>query len=572
MSASRRTGLVTAPRLFAGVVLTAAVLGVAMTQPFEKEPVAKPLAPAIVAAESRNVDSSDRQQGALLLSEDERLLRLVAGLRAGSGPYVQTIGGTDTLVLPPRGLDYGLADLVAGGAAEEQPDGDVLLSSHVFLAPGARLDVDAPGTALRLRSDATGFTSLVAWKADLDLSGGNGDPLTVTSWDERLQEPDTDVADGRAYIRTVSGNANFSYVDVNGLGFWAGRTGGVALTGGSSGPASGTITDSSFENGHYGLFASEADGLQVTRTRFSGHAVDGLGLHRRTVDTTVVDSQASGNGRHGIAADQGSEDVTLTGVTAADNAEYGVYFNGEPLSDGPSAGGASLRAYGTVAITGGELRGNGKGGARVVGANNVSITGTDVVDNRDGIVLVDTAAPATVAGTTVTGDHRFGISATGGAATISDNLVRGGDTAIQARAASASVTGNTVEDAANHGISVVGAAVASSVVDNTIAGRGPSGLDLYRLTPGVLIEQSGNDLEGWERDRDNWVYLSTFIPNHPMLVLWVVILGAPLALGLRARRNRLPVGNLPYRDQLRHDRPAPRRVDLGRPMPSGGHA
>ncbi|TQN37928.1 parallel beta helix pectate lyase-like protein [Blastococcus colisei] len=563
---------VTAGRLFAGFLLTAAVLGAVALRPFEEEPVPMPLAPALVAAQSRSVDDSARQQRQLLLDEDDRLLRLVAGLRPGSAPYVVTVDGIDTLVLTPRGLDYGLGDLISNGVAEELPGGAVLLTEHVLVAPGARLSVTAPGTTLRLRSDATGIASLVAWKADLELAGDDGEALTVTSWDAQLRQPDDEVADGRAYIRTVSGDVEFSHVHAAGLGFWAGRTGGVALTGGSSGPSSGTIIDSSFEDGHYGLFASEAEDLEVSGSRFTANAVDGLALHRHTVGTSVIDSLVNENGRHGIAADQASEEVALTDVTASGNTEYGVYFSGSPLSDGPSAGGASLRAYGDLAITGGQLRDNGKGGVRVVDANHVAIVGTEVANNRDGIVLVNTAAPATVAGTTVTGDHRFGISATGGAATISDNRVTGGETAIRVRTASAAVTGNTVEGATNHGISVVGAAVASSVVDNTVAGRGPSGLDLHRLAPGVVIEQSGNDLDGWVRDRDNWVYWSTFVPNHPMLVLWVVILGAPLALGLRARRNRLTVGSAPYGDQIRRDRPAPRRVDLGRPMPSGGHA
>jgi hypothetical protein len=74
------------------------------------------------------------------------------------------------------------------------------------------------------------------------------------------------------------------------------------------------------------------------------------------------------------------------------------------------------------------------------------------------------------------------------------------------------------------------------------------------------------------QDRDNWVYWSTFVPNHPMLVLWVVILGAPLCLAARARRNRRTVGALPYEDPIRRNRPGPPRMDLSAPLSSGGHA
>jgi putative cofactor-binding repeat protein len=570
---ARPAGRVTAGRLLAGAAVVAAVLGVVVaTDPFQEDSAPVLVAPALMAEQLRSVDDAAAKQGALLTSEDERLLRVISALRPDSAPYVQTVEDTETFVLTARGLDYGLSDLIAGGAAEEQPGGAVLLTKHVLVAPGARLSVSAPGPTLRLRSDASGITSLVAWKARLEVSGGDDRELTLTSWDGERRGVDDEVADGRAYVRIISGDVEFAHVKARGLGFWAGRTGGVALTGGSSGPVAGAITDSSFDDGHYGLFASETDGLEVSGSSFTDNAVDGITLHRQSVATTITDSRMEGNGGNGISAEQGSEEVTLTDVDATANAEYGVYFSGAPLADGLSAGGASLRSYGDLTVTGGRLRDNVKGGVRVVMASDVAIVGTELTDNRDGVVLVDTAAPATVVGTTVRGDHRFGISTSGGAATISDNEVAGGETGIRVRAASATVTGNTIEQAGNHGISVVGAAVASSVVDNTVAGRGPSGLDLHRLAPGVVVEQSGNDLEEWVQDRDNWVYWSTFIPNHPMLVLWVVILGAPLCLAARARRNRLTPGTPPYEDPIRRDRPVPRRMDLATPMSSGGHA
>jgi hypothetical protein len=409
----------------------------------------------------------------------------------------------------------------------------------------------------------------VAWKAGLELAGDAAEDLTIHSWDPERAQPDADPQDGRAYVRAVSGTMELVDVHAAHLGFWAGRTGGMAWTGGSSGPAKGSIIDSTFEGNHYGVFASEAQGLSVTGSTFTANALDGLTLHRGTRGTSVQSSAASSNGRNGFSADQASEDVTLTDVTAATNAEYGVHFSGSPLSDGPSAGGASLRAYGTVAVLGGELRGNGKAGIRIVDADDVRIVGAELKENRDGVVLVDTAAPTTVAGTTITGDHRFGVTSSGGTATITGNRIVGGDTPIRVRNASATVTGNTVEDAVNHGISVIGTSVSTSVVDNTIAGRGPSGLDVYRLAPGVTLDLADNHVDGWVRDRDNWAYWSTFIPNHPMLLLWLVILGIPLALRLRARRGGQTIGTHPYRDDIRRERPRPARIPLGRSLPPG---
>ncbi|MCZ2822539.1 right-handed parallel beta-helix repeat-containing protein [Modestobacter sp. VKM Ac-2977] len=524
-------------------------------------------APAVAAAPVSSV--SAERQTALLASEDERLLTIVGSVRPGSAPYVHEFDGTQTLVLTAGGLAYGLADLIELGAAEVQPDGAVLLTEHVFVAPGARLIIDAPGTALRLRSDASGFVSLVAWKADMTLTGADGQPLAVTSWSAGERGPDSTPVDGRAYVRDASGAMELRHVAVSDLGFWSGRTSGVAWTGSSSTEVTGAILDSTFRDNHYGAFASQAEELTVTGSDFSDNAVDGLSLHRSTAQTVIEDSTARGNGRHGFSADQGSESVTYTDVTAEKNAAYGVFFSGTPLSDGRSAGGTSLRSYGQVQVDGGVFRQNGKAGLRVVDGDDVTITGTRIADNRDGIVLVGTSAPTEVVGSTVSGDHRFGITVTGGAAAVTGNKVSGSETAIRVRDAAVDVVDNKVREATAHAISVVGASAGSTVEENTIGGRGPSGLDVYRVAEGVSIDLAANDVGGWTRDRDNWTYWSTFIPNHPMLLLWVLVLGVPVLLGVRARRARVTPGTKPYGDDIRREWQPPARVEVGRRTTGG---
>jgi hypothetical protein len=564
MSRGRATG----GRLLAAVVL--AVLGVTyLRHPAgsHDEP-APPELQADAAASSVQAVSgaqAERQSG-LLAGEDHRLLALVTSVRPGSAPYLQELDGTQTLVLTAGGLDYGLPDLVSGGAAQVEADGSVLVTRNVFVAPGARLTISAPGTTLHLRSDSTGFVSLVAWKAGLTLAGADGQPLTVASWDPDLKTPDTTTVDGRAYVREVSGDMQVRHLAASDLGFWAGRTSGVAWTGSSRRAAGGQILDSTFRRNHYGAFASQGKGITVTGSDFSDNAVDGLSLHRRTADTTVQNSTARGNGRHGFSADQGSESVGYTDVTAEGNAVHGLFFSGTPLARGLSAGGASPRTYGQLRLTGGVARDNGSAGVRVVGGNNVSIADTRVVDNGDGITLAGTTAPTTIEHTTVSA-HRFGISVSRGTATVRNNKLSGSETAIRVRDAAVSVTGNQVRKGTAHAISVVGASAGSSVQDNSIGGRGPSGLDLYRVADGATVDVSGNDVKGWIRDRDDLTYWSTFIPNHPMLLLWVVGLGLPLFLTARARRGRPRApGAVPYPDDIRREGAAPVRLDVGRRM------
>ncbi|HEX2073634.1 MAG TPA: right-handed parallel beta-helix repeat-containing protein [Geodermatophilus sp.] len=549
-------------RLIGAAAVTAAALAVPLATGPLADRTVRVAAP--LAAPVAGVPAAADRQSALVAAEDRRLLTLVSTIRPGSAPYTIALDGVDTLVLTAGGLPYGLADLTARGAATVEPDGAVLLTRHVFVAPGARLDLHAPGRALRMRSEAAGFVSLVAWKADLTLAGVDGERLTVTSWDPAARGPDRAVEDGRAYVRDVSGAMTVRHTDVTFLGFWAGRTGGVAWTGSSRQEATGSVTDSSFRNNHYGAFASRGERLTVSGATFAGNAVDGLCLHRSTAETTIRSSTARDNGRHGFAADQGSEAVSFTDVTAAGNRAHGIFFSGSPLAEGPSAGGAPLHGYGEVVITGGVLRGNGRAGLRVVDGADVTVAGTRVADNRDGIVLVDTAAPTTVQDAVVTGAHRFGISVDGGSAALAGNEVTGGQTAIRVRDATATVVRNTVAKATEHGISVVGRAAGSAVERNTVGGRGPSGLDTFRLDAGLPVELSGNDVEGWETDRDNWAYWAAFVPNHPMLVLWVVVLGIPAGLALRGRRHPLVPGTAPYRDVLRQERPPAVRVDVGR--------
>ncbi|WP_369132904.1 right-handed parallel beta-helix repeat-containing protein [Modestobacter sp. I12A-02662] len=564
----RRTRrLVTRRRLAAAVVLTAGLLaaGGLPGTPGDAgapDPPAPP-APREAALAGATTVQGERQS-AVLAAEDRRLLELVGSTPSEPGAYVQAVGGVDTQVLTARGTAWTLDDLVALGAAEVQPDEAVLVTRHVLVAPGARLTIEAPGRAVRLRSQPSGFTSLVAWKAELTLSGAEGRPLRLSSWDPGRGAADVTPVDGRSYVREVGGALWLHDVDATHLGFWAGRTSGVAWTGSATTPATGGAVGSSFRSNHYGAFSSEGAGLAFTRSVFADNTVDGLSLHRRTVRTTVHDSTARDNGRHGFSADQGSQSVTYHGVTAERNAGAGVLFDGSPLSTDLSAGGAPLRSYGQLTVDGGRFADNGRAGIRVVDGHRVLIRGVAVAGDRDGIVLAGTTSPTRVDDAVVTGQHRFGITVGGGTATLAGNRVTGSTTGIRVQDADVEVTGNAVTEATAHGISVVGRAEGTALADNTVAGRGPSALDAYRLAAGLSVVQSGNDVTGWERDRDNSDYWASFVPNHPMLALWVVVLGVPLALRLRARRHQGPPGRAPYRDGIRHERSSLLRVDAAR--------
>jgi len=551
-----RLQTLTVPRAVLGVllILPAVLATGAAVRPLSVpagEPALDPAVGTLSAALQRELAGVRAAvQSRVLQVEDDRLLDLVAAVPFGAPPYTAGEGGDATLVLTPAGRDYGLADLEALGAAVPGPPGTVDLVRHVLVAPGASLRIEAPGTTLRLRSEGGGFVSLVAWKAALTLAGAPGAPLTVTSWDPTAGAADPSPVDGRAYLRTSGGTMALSWVQAADLGFWSGRTGGVSWTGSPRATSSGTVAHCTFTRGHYGVFASGSRDLQVTDSAFEDNEVYGLALHRRAVGTVVTGGRATGNGRHGISADLGSESLRVTGVELSHNGVTGLSFSGRAFAAGPSAGGGSPLTYGGLTVSGGRAEGNGLAGVRVVQAFGVSISGLAVAGSRDGVVLLGTRAPTTVQGSEVRDARRFGVSVQDGAAQLVGNRLVGDRTGIRLVNTSGAVRHNRVRAATHYGVSVSGSSVAA-VEANTLAGRGSAAVDTYRLGDGADVAVQRNDATGWTVDEDDWVYWSRFVPRHPMVVLWVVVLLLPALSALR-RRHGVPVpGTPPYADELR---------------------
>lgn len=177
----------------------------------------------------------------LVADEEERLaqVRTVASMIRWrdldvDGPYRLSTGSTYTLVLTKREVPYTIADLLtlAPQTFVREPDGAYMLTENIVVQPGATLALsDAGELTLRLASDAERFVSIVNFGGDLVTRGTSAAPVTITSWDRDAGAPDTATEDGRAYVRSVGGRVELEGTTFSDLGFWSGRTGGVALTG-----------------------------------------------------------------------------------------------------------------------------------------------------------------------------------------------------------------------------------------------------------------------------------------------------------------------------------------------------
>lgn len=411
---------------------------------------------------------ADDQQAALVLDEDDRIEVAVFGRRPSRPPH-----GPATLILPAAPAPYALDALITAGAARRVDPTTVDVLRPVVVAPGAHLDVEAPGTTLRLLDGPGGFASLVGWKGAITLAGTAAAPLTLTSWDPAKNAPDLDPHDGRPYVRAIGTDLQLRFVHTAALGFWSGRTGGIALTGLAEAPATGTITDTQVLGDHYGLFTADLDKLTVTHCAFRHSELAGVLLHRGTTGVTVAESTAERNGGDGIVADRGSQAVALHQVSVSGNAGDGVRFDGRPLAEDAGPAGASNVSHRDFRIDGSVVRANRDEGIRAVDADQLVIAANEVVGHRDGILVTGRSAGAQITDNHVVGAVTAAIALRGGP---TDALVEGNRTeraalGIQVRDARADLRDNAVTAATSHGLSIVGAASGTTAEGNTLAGR-----------------------------------------------------------------------------------------------------
>ena len=514
-------------------------------------------------------------------------------------PYRLATGNGYTLILTPRPAPYTIADLLqlAPTTFLRQSDGSYLLLEDIYLSRGARLDLastdDVPLT-IKMVATASGFVSIVSYGGDLRIVGTSKNPVVITSWDPRTSQPVTDVSHGRSYIRAIGGSFTMSYATVTDLGFWSGRTGGIGLTGtaraasGSTGGPSiykkgkgkgtkngtaaaqppdglgdttvaagqaGALGDpqsefsvpglsyvsvrvdhSQITGNAFGLFISGATGIVVSDTRVTGSLTAGIVLHRGATQGVIQRVNSSRNDGDGIVIARAAQDIQIADSVADYNAGDGITVNGQPISQGPSASGEPLGAYGNNVVTRCLAKGDGHYGILVLGGLNLTVQGNDVEGSQMGIVVRKGGQKVVIADNTLTGQSREGISVRDGvqAVTISGNSISGAAAGIYVRASSAQITGNHVTGATIHGVTLVGDDGGSIVKGNTLSGRGPGAINSSRQTG--TIDIGANATGGWFDTTALWVRIKALI--RPLTVIWFCLLTLVALASLRGRRTR----------------------------------
>ncbi|WP_238431781.1 right-handed parallel beta-helix repeat-containing protein [Streptomyces cavernae] len=484
------------------------------------------------------------------------------------------------------------------------------------------------GLTMRMASSNKGFVSIVSFGGRLILEGTAQAPMKIGSWDTKTNKPDTDPRDGRAYIRAIGGQFAMKYAAVSDLGFWSGRTGGLSLTGtdrpdtgnidgpdtptsddlnqreraeaadkaekeAEQIPSSGgvlaqpsgelttpdsrfTVPDLSYVSAEvdhstikgntYGLFVSGATGVSITDTKVSKSFQDGLVLHRYVTNADVARTTSKDNGGDGFVLARATQQVQVTGSTASGNKGNGFTLSGRPLASGPSASGESISSYGSNSVSNSTADDNGRYGIEILGGMDVGVQNNNVRGGDMGIVARQEAAKVAITGNHLKGQVRQGISVRDGVteAQITGNIVENADTGVYVRDSVAEVRGNTIQDATNHGVSMVGGVDGSTISYNVIAGVGPSALDTVRAGGDMDIKK--NQTFAWHDTSSFWTKFRHYA--SPMTLLWtfillLILMSAVMGQRQRGNRGRGRRGRAhPYADKKPLPTPPPTEIRL----------
>jgi hypothetical protein len=519
--------------------------------PVVVSPAALPIDPGQQPASPPKV--SARTQAAAVTAEDTRIRLLLHQSATLYQPQVVPIqGSSPTLVLTGSytlmgyiqvltgSINYTYADLVTYGALLPLPNHAAVLVDNVFVAANAHLDLGSPNLrTLYLGRSSHGFASIVAWGGSLSFKGTAQHPLTIMGWDRATKSPAVDAGGGRPYIREVGGRMDVTNVRASALGFWSGRTGGVAWTGATGLPSTGGATSSTFMHDTYGAFVSRGMHVRFHGDLFESNELDGLHIHRNTVGTTVTASSAVRNGTNGFYVGRATDGTVLKQDLSQHNRGDGILVDGRPLVTGASASGSSIAPDSGTYIENSTSVGNLRTGIVLEGGSGTVLRSDEVCARNTGIAIRTGASDTVVTGNEIRCGPRVALAV----GPLAPNTMVSGNSLVAARigmlvrnSGHLEADRNQITAAKVFGITARGPA--SHVIGqyNLISGSGFRAVDASAgaALPLLLHTQDA----GWIHHLkiNLWAYLRF----HPLALLWLSILLLVIFGELWSRIRRLP--------------------------------
>lgn len=505
-----------------------------------------------VVGEAPTPDATDapaapKTPAELVAAEDARLTA-VAALAPGDPALVDQ---WNTVVLAPKNgqpTTYSLADLGALGAVRIDDERTITVVRNIVVRRGAILDITAFGT-MRMESSPKGTTSIVGWGGIIHLLGAETDPLVITSWDDATAAPDTDETDGRAYLRARDGVLTVGYAEVRDLGFWSGRTGGLAVTGTGDDRASAGIVSTKITGLHYGVFFSDTTQAGIQDSTIENSTLTGMEVTNGSSDTTVERTTITGSGGDGISISRQSPGTKITDSTVSGSTGWGIRVDGSALADGPTSGGYGLSPTKGFTLTGSHVRDNRDGGVRVISTDTTEIRGTEVAETRSAVLVEGPSTGLTVADADLASSDLRALDVSGKItdARVSDSRLSGRRIAVELTGAAVIIRDNDVRVASGFGIELAEDARAD-ITGNTFHGVGQ---DVVAMWSGSRTMQANNVQTDWTFQ---WAWVG-WMNDHPMMWMWALVLLIP-AIGVpvlwRRRREHQKLRKLLHEALLRH--------------------
>jgi parallel beta-helix repeat protein len=450
----------------------------------------------------------DRSAAATRVARRLAAPELLTPARTGT----ERLSSLPTLALAPRDTPYTLAELrrlVPSAFSDVRGvPGAVLLDAHVEVPVGATLVIDEQTPDVRLPSGPSAFATIVS-RGTTTVTGTADTPVRISTWDG--QAPDGVATDGRSFVLQIGGRMDIDHGRFENLGFGTGTSSGVAWHGAAPDvagtdpnagriKAQGTVTNSLFAHNHFGAYTHEAQGMHWSGNTFSDNEEYGFDPHDFSDDFVVENNVAHHNGKHGFIFSRGCTRNLLRGNTAFAN-----YGHGFMIDDGRSVASATAEA-------------------RIDPSNDNLVASNVAYDNAGSGVEIEGGTGNVVS------DNRL---------THNDIGVRVKDRAV------ATVTGNDIADSVRYGVHVLDAQSRASIDGNRISGTWAA-VNLAAASSATLGRNPSTDVstplvvaDVAQRDPSWLDRVSQFLRWNPVLVLWGLILGVPLVVGL-SRVARVP--------------------------------
>ncbi|MGE0299678.1 right-handed parallel beta-helix repeat-containing protein [Pseudonocardia sp.] len=361
-----------------------------------------------------------------------------------SGGVIRVTGGENVTL-------GALSRAVGGSALREVEDGEWLLSASMEIAPGASVRIAAPEVNwLKLRSDATGYTTIKVAGGGLDVVGS-----CITSWDAKARAVDQKPEDGRGFLLARDGGRmDVAWSELRYLGH--GEIESYGLSWRVAG-TTGSITHSVVSHLHFGLYSYEIDGLKVTDNEFHDNALYGIDPHTGSRNMTIERNVVHDNGKHGIILAEDCVDSVIRDNVVYRNAHHGIVLyqrSDRNVIEGNetfrnTAQGINVNESHDSVVRGNRVYDNGESGIGVgqTSARNVVESNQVRGNGQDGVRLVSESADNTVRANTIGDNSRYGVYIDGdGPFDVSDNIIFGSRVGVLTKNTENEPGSNTMHD------------------------------------------------------------------------------------------------------------------------------